>query len=308
MALAGVKIFGAKLRRRSFASKSINMAHGEKSQDKHGDKGKTKDPSSNPKHSSGGGDKTNSSYSSSQPTHIKKPWCFVCKNRGHRPGDKSCLGKPPEPTTTNTSRSSAPSSSGTSGGTAGNSQAKGVVGFTYGSIVETGVVSPKTVSISGVEAQAYRDTGASITLVTENLVPPEQHIIGQQYKIIDVHNSTKFLPLAIVQLSWGGVTGPKQVVVSPSLPVDCLLGNDLEASGWADVEFYTHAAMLGIPEELFPLISTEMKKQRREDGLRTQDPSPTTGTLVRKSTLVALLMLVFLAEFPYHDFCALWGI
>ncbi|KAJ1133519.1 hypothetical protein NDU88_000003, partial [Pleurodeles waltl] len=60
-----------------------------KSQDKHGDKGKTKDPSSNLKHSSGGGDKTNSS-SSSQPAHIKTPWCFVCKNRGHRPGDKSC--------------------------------------------------------------------------------------------------------------------------------------------------------------------------------------------------------------------------
>ncbi|KAJ1216139.1 hypothetical protein NDU88_003745 [Pleurodeles waltl] len=49
----------------------------------------------------------------------------------------------------------------------------------------------------------------------------------------------------------GGVTGPKKVVVATDLPVECLLGNELETSAWAEVELKAHAAMImGLSEKL----------------------------------------------------------
>ena len=39
--------------------------------------------------------------------------------------------------------------------------------------------------------------------------------------------------------------------MSSAIPIECLLGNDLETSAWAEVELKAHAVMLGIPEHIF---------------------------------------------------------
>ncbi|KAJ1196373.1 hypothetical protein NDU88_000244 [Pleurodeles waltl] len=121
--------------------------------------------------------------------------------------------------------------------------------------------------INGVEVQAYRDTGASVTMVIEKLVHPEQHLLGHQYQVTGAHNNTLSHLMAVVNLNWGGVTGPKKVVVASALPVDCLLGNDLETSAWAEVELEAHAAMLGIPGHIFALIRAQAKKQKGQGDL-----------------------------------------
>ncbi|KAJ1100059.1 hypothetical protein NDU88_005148 [Pleurodeles waltl] len=122
--------------------------------------------------------------------------------------------------------------------------------------------------INGVEVQAYRDTDASVTMVIEKLVHPEQHLLGHQYQVTDAHNNTLSHPMAVVNLNWGGgVTGPKKVVVVSDLPVDCLLGNDLETSAWAEVELEAHAAMLGIPGHIFALTRAQAKKQKGQGDL-----------------------------------------
>ncbi|KAJ1114327.1 hypothetical protein NDU88_002565 [Pleurodeles waltl] len=58
--------------------------------------------------------------------------------------------------------------------------------------------------INGVAVQAYRDTGASVTMATEKLVHPEQHLLGHQYQVTDAHNNTLSHPMAVVNLNWGG--------------------------------------------------------------------------------------------------------
>ncbi|KAJ1195759.1 hypothetical protein NDU88_005027 [Pleurodeles waltl] len=125
--------------------------------------------------------------------------------------------------------------------------------------------------INGVEVQAYRDTGASVAMVIEKLVHPEQHLLGHQYQVTDAHNNTLSHPMAVVNLNLGGggggVTGPKKVVVASDLPVDCLLGNDLETSAWAEVELEPHAAMLGIPGHMFALTMAQAKKQKGQGNL-----------------------------------------
>ncbi|KAJ1208473.1 hypothetical protein NDU88_003859 [Pleurodeles waltl] len=121
--------------------------------------------------------------------------------------------------------------------------------------------------INDVEVQAYRDTGASVTMVIEKLVHPEQHLLGHQYQVADAHNNTLSHPMAVVNLNWGGVTGPKKVVVASDLLVDCLLGNGLETSAWAEEELEAHAAMLGIPGHIFALKRAQAKKQKGQGDL-----------------------------------------
>ncbi|KAJ1096918.1 hypothetical protein NDU88_002048 [Pleurodeles waltl] len=88
----------------------------------------------------------------------------------------------------------------------------------------------------------YRNTGASVTMVMEKLVTTPSP-------------------------GGGGVTGPKKVVVPTDLPVECLLGNDLESSAWAEVELEAHAAMPGIPGHIFALTRPQAKKQREQGNL-----------------------------------------
>ncbi|KAJ1138813.1 hypothetical protein NDU88_005194 [Pleurodeles waltl] len=130
--------------------------------------------------------------------------------------------------------------------------------------------------INGAEVEAYRDTGASVTMVIEKLVAPDQNLLNQQYQVTDAHNNTLSHPMAVVNLNWRGgcFTGPKKDVVATHLPVDCLLGNDLETSAWAEMELEAHAAMLGIPGHIFALTRAQAQKQRRQGNL---DP----GTMVQ---------------------------
>lgn len=94
-------------------------------------------------------------------------------------------------------------------------------------------------------------------MVTEKLVSSEQIILGQVYQVINASNVRTDHSLAVVNLRWGGVTGPKRVVVSPDLPVDCLLGNHIETSAWSEVEFRTHAEMMGISASVFAVIRAQ---------------------------------------------------
>ncbi|KAJ1148155.1 hypothetical protein NDU88_000993 [Pleurodeles waltl] len=121
--------------------------------------------------------------------------------------------------------------------------------------------------INGIEVQAYRDTGASVTMVIEKLVHPEQHLLCQQYQVTDAHYNTLSHPMAVVNRNREGVTGPKKVVVASDLPVDCLLRNDLETSAWAEVALEAHASMLGIPGPIFALTRAQAKKQKGQGNL-----------------------------------------
>ncbi|KAJ1089761.1 hypothetical protein NDU88_002906 [Pleurodeles waltl] len=264
-----------------------------KSSDKGGDKSKNESSSGPQKHSGGGGGPKSSSNQNKE----KKPWCYLCKLKGHWTTDPSCPKKSTKPptTTTPTATPSVPTNSSGGGSKPTNSQSKGVAGLTFGNLVGVGFVRETTEAvlvsvgaidlatlvacplnmdkykqlplINGVEVQAYRDTGASVTMVIEKLVHPEQHLLGHQYQVTDAHNNTLSHPMAVVNLNWRGVTGPKKVVVASDLPVDCLLGNDLEASAWSDVELEAHAAMLGIPGHIFALTRAQAKKQKGQGDL-----------------------------------------
>ena len=52
----------------------------------------------------------------------------------------------------------------------------------------------------------------------------------------------------MVNFEWGGVESLKKVAVSTAIPVECLLGSDLETSAWSGMERKTHAAMPDLPE------------------------------------------------------------
>ncbi|XP_078508461.1 uncharacterized protein LOC144768563 [Lissotriton helveticus] len=210
----------------------------------------------------------------------KKPWCNTCKSVSH--WGSECTKTNPVPTTA-APKAPAPPSSVSSGGT----QPKGVVGLTLGTEVGSGLVRIRTqavllydvdlalsttVSPSNLGkyrqtplineklAQAYRDTCASVTMVTPDFVDPGQIVLGESYLVTNASNSTTSHSVAVVNFSWGGVNGLKKVVVSADLPVDCLLGNDLESSVWSEVEYRTHAEMLRISAHVLAVTRTQAKK------------------------------------------------
>ncbi|KAJ1211081.1 hypothetical protein NDU88_006443 [Pleurodeles waltl] len=123
--------------------------------------------------------------------------------------------------------------------------------------------------INETSVQALRDTGACVTMVKDKLVSPGQYQTGQTYPVTNADNQTKVHPRAMVTLEWGGVTGLKQVVVSSAIPVECLLGNDLESSAWAEVELKTHVAMLGIPELVCVKTRAQCKAQGEKEVLES---------------------------------------
>ncbi|KAJ1130785.1 hypothetical protein NDU88_009132 [Pleurodeles waltl] len=115
--------------------------------------------------------------------------------------------------------------------------------------------------VNGTEVEALRDTGASVTMVAEKLVSPEQVLPGVFHQVTYADTRTKLHPMAMVSLEWGGVTGPKKVAVAPALPVECLLGNDLEASEWSEVERRVHAQMLDLPEWVCAVTRSQAAQQ-----------------------------------------------
>ncbi|KAJ1157574.1 hypothetical protein NDU88_010280 [Pleurodeles waltl] len=134
--------------------------------------------------------------------------------------------------------------------------------------------------IHGTRVEALRDTGASVTMVTDKLVSPGQYLNGQTYPVTNADNQTKVHPMAMVTLEWGGVTGLKQVVVSSAIPVECLLGNYLESSAWAEVKLKTYTAILGIPElvcvKTWAQWRAQGEKEVLESGIMAQ-PSKRKG-------------------------------
>ncbi|KAJ1215910.1 hypothetical protein NDU88_003517 [Pleurodeles waltl] len=123
--------------------------------------------------------------------------------------------------------------------------------------------------INGTSVEALRDTGAKVTMVTDKLVSPGQYLTGQTYPVTNADNQTKVHPMAMVTLEWGGVTGLKQVVVLSAIPVEFVLGNDLESSAWAEVELKTHVAMLGIPELVCVKTRAQCKAQGEKEVLES---------------------------------------
>ncbi|KAJ1117829.1 hypothetical protein NDU88_006025 [Pleurodeles waltl] len=98
-------------------------------------------------------------------------------------------------------------------------------------------------------------------MVTEKLVSPEQILPGIFHQLTYADSRTKLHPMAMVSLEWGGVTGPKKLAVAPALPVECLLGNDLEASEWSEVERRVHAQMLDLPEWVCAVTRSQAAQQ-----------------------------------------------
>ncbi|KAJ1171952.1 hypothetical protein NDU88_003809 [Pleurodeles waltl] len=123
--------------------------------------------------------------------------------------------------------------------------------------------------INGTSVESLGDTGASVTMVTEKLVSTGKYLTGQTHPVNNTDNQTKVHPMAMVTLEWGGVTGLKQVVVSSAIPVECLLGNDLESSAWVEVELKTHAAMRGIPKLVCVKTRAQCKAQGEKEVLES---------------------------------------
>ncbi|KAJ1188673.1 hypothetical protein NDU88_005432 [Pleurodeles waltl] len=103
------------------------------------------------------------------------------------------------------------------------------------------------VTINGQRVEALRDTGASVTTLRHHLVSEEQIDPRALHQVVVVDNSEHLCRVAQVPFEWGGVSGCWKVAVSPTMPVDCLLGNDLEDSPWKEVEHRSHLEMLGLP-------------------------------------------------------------
>ncbi|KAJ1093451.1 hypothetical protein NDU88_006552 [Pleurodeles waltl] len=200
----------------------------------------------------------------------KKAWCRSCNQPGHQTGDKAC---PKKSTTSNSTPANPGMASLQVGSTVCPEQIRC---HTEATLVSEGGVDLATLAawppnmqkyrqqllINGTSVEGVRDTGASVTMVTEKLVSPGQYLAAQTYPVTNADNQTKVHPMAMVTLEWGGVNVLKQVVVSSNIPVDCLLGNDLESSAWAEVELKTHAAMLGIPE----LVCVKTRAQCKAQG------------------------------------------
>ncbi|KAJ1079679.1 hypothetical protein NDU88_000094 [Pleurodeles waltl] len=204
----------------------------------------------------------------------KKAWCRSCNQPGHQTGDKAC---PKKSTTSN----STPANNGMASLQVGSTVCPEQIRcHTEATLVSEGGMDLATLAawppnmqkyrqqllINGTSVEGLRDTGASVTMVAEKLVSPGQYLAGQTYPVTNADNQTKVHPMAMVTLEWGGVNGLKQVVVSSNIPVDCLLGNYLESSAWAEVELKTHAAMLGIPE----LVCVKTRAQCKAQGEKVE--------------------------------------
>ncbi|KAJ1199297.1 hypothetical protein NDU88_003134 [Pleurodeles waltl] len=229
------------------------------SQKKGGGKGKQDEFSKGPQTDSQGKD--------SQPPSEKKPWfskgkpmaggplrkCYSCDQVGHVRGDPKCPKSTPAPT-------GAPSQ-GLASVALGEELVSGgwepaemtLVSLGDSEMVQRNLVPDNTkkyrqwVTINGQRVEALRDTGASVTTVRSHLVSEEQIDPRVLHQVVAVDNSERLCRVAQVPFEWGGVSGSWKVAVSPTMPVDCLLGNDLEDSPWKEVEHRSHLEMLGLP-------------------------------------------------------------
>ena len=68
----------------------------------------------------------------------------------------------------------------------------------------------------------------------------------------------------------GRLLAKKKVAMSSTIPVDCLLGNDLETSTWAEVELKTYAAMQGIPQWVCVKTRAQTKAKGEQEVLEPE--------------------------------------
>ncbi|KAJ1201972.1 hypothetical protein NDU88_005776 [Pleurodeles waltl] len=183
-----------------------------------------------------------------------QPRCFECSQIGHRKGDSVCPKNSPN--------------IGTSTGVAhvalGECSPQGQVvdhafiSFSWEVESEGKLVIPEggsrhfhQVGVNGIPVTALRDTGASLTMIVERLVSPEQYT-GQVCRVTPAIGGDFFRPMARVSLEWGGEVTQRLVIVSPQLPIDCILGNE------------------------FPLVSGELRGPTPKGALTVQMSGSTT--------------------------------
>ncbi|KAM4702006.1 LOW QUALITY PROTEIN: uncharacterized protein O3C94_002931 [Discoglossus pictus] len=82
------------------------------------------------------------------------------------------------------------------------------------------------VHVEGKRRQGLRDSGATITLVRNHLVP--KHQLTGEYVAVRVAGGAIYkIPTAKVHLDWGAGSGNVEVGLMQDLPADVILGNDL---------------------------------------------------------------------------------
>ncbi|KAJ1127432.1 hypothetical protein NDU88_005834 [Pleurodeles waltl] len=117
-------------------------------------------------------------------------------------------------------------------------------------------------TINGQRVEALRDTEASVTAVRSHLVSEEQIDPRVFHQVVAVDNSERLCRVAQISFGWGG-SGALREAVSPTMPVDCLLGNDPEDSPWKEVEQRSYLEMLGLPRCV--CVSTRSMAARQGD-------------------------------------------
>ncbi|XP_078496945.1 uncharacterized protein LOC144753011 [Lissotriton helveticus] len=207
--------------------------------------------------------------------------CFECGGVGHYKGDVKCPKRPSPPT-----GGKAPGVASVAFGeelplVKGGEWA----GVTLVSLVDREMVPriqvpPNTtkygqwITINGQRGEALRDTGASMTMVGSQLVSPDQVIPNVLHPAAMADGRMGYYPVAEVPFEWEGVAGSLRVAISPAVPVDCLLGNDMEHNAWREVEYRTHSEMLGTPD--WACVST-----RSATAQRGSSPGLDPGTMAQ---------------------------
>ncbi|KAJ1211568.1 hypothetical protein NDU88_006926 [Pleurodeles waltl] len=268
-----------------------------------GDKLTDKELSKGPqKNSQGGGGNHSFSRFGKKPGTFDKsgkpnPKCMECYQYGHYKGDPKCSKRAPS-----TTRQTPGLTSVSLAGEMDPDSFEEQVEISLVSLGEREMV-PKAhmprntskyrqwVTINGQKVEALRDTGASMTTIQSQLVSTEQIVPNTFHQVIVADNRESHLPVALVPFEWGGVSGTLKVAVSPAMPVDCLLGNDLEHTAWKEVELRSHLEMLGLPEWVCMTIRSMAARQgsqgRLEPGKMAQTASGKAGKRL-KAPLIPL--------------------
>ena len=71
------------------------------------------------------------------------------------------------------------------------------------------------------------DTGCSITVVHQDLVPEQKKVEGEAVAICCAHSNTVLYPLAQVEIEIGGQIIEVKSAISETLPMSMLLGTDV---------------------------------------------------------------------------------
>ncbi|KAJ1117511.1 hypothetical protein NDU88_005710 [Pleurodeles waltl] len=160
------------------------------------------------------------------------------------------------------------------------------------------------VTINGQRVEALRDTGASVTTVRSQLVSEEQIDPWVLHQVVAVDNSEHLCRVAQVPFEWGGVSGSLKVAVSPTMPIDCLLENDLEDSPWKEVEHRSHLEMLGLPG--WVCVSTRSMEARQGNQEPLEPETVAQGTAKKRKgrghgKLAPEVPTVWEEAMPEHD-------